>query len=107
MTKEYIKSIQEVFGDLSKLTPAKMQEFVDRTARYFDEMKEQFGSGKKVSEEALLEAAEVKDVLHKQMNAICEKIGLDPAKLAPFVERPAALGPSKKVKKSKKINLVA
>ncbi len=108
MTTNYIETIQEVFGDLTKLTPGKMQDLIDSTMRYFYELEEQLASkDEKVCEQAMIQATVVKDTLQKQMNDICQKIGLDPAQLAAFVAKPTLVVPRPKKKKNKKINLVA
>lgn len=86
----YLESLKGIFGDLSSLTPEKLQEFVGATMKQLFDLKEQLESQDlKVREEGIKCATELKEVLESQLENIAKLTGEDPSQLAAMMNFPA------------------
>ena len=80
---KYVASLKGVFGDLSGLTPEKLQGFVGETMSQLTHLREQIeSSDPKVREEGLKAAQELKTVLESQMESMAKLMGENPSQLA-------------------------
>ena len=78
----YVESLKGVFGDLSGLTPEKLQGFVGETMSQLMNLREQLEStDPEVREEGMKAAQELKEVLESQMESMAKLIGNDPSQL--------------------------
>lgn len=79
----YLQNLQELFGDLSALTPEKLQSFVGETMKKLFDLKHQLeSSDPKTREEGIRAATELKEALESQLEQMAKLAGVDPAQWA-------------------------
>jgi hypothetical protein len=94
MDNQYFKLLQETFSDVQSMTPDKLRKVIDESMQYFQTLQGRFASeNPKDREEALAESMELRGLLEKQMAALCEATGFDPAQLTAFVEDASNFSP--------------
>jgi hypothetical protein len=83
MDKTYIDGLKELFGDMSSMTPEKLQSFMKHTMDHLIGLRQKLSSkDPQDREEAMNAALELKGVLEGQMADLGKVIGIDPSKLS-------------------------
>jgi len=84
---KYVNKIKSVFGNLSDLTPEKLQGFVGETMILLSNLRTQFESNDpKVREEGIKAAQDLKDALTLQFESMAKLVGENPADLMALIK---------------------
>jgi hypothetical protein len=90
MTRNILEKFDELFGDLDKMTPQKVEMLVHETLKFFEHLKTQLTSGdEKTRKEALDTAVELQKKLEAFSKKALEKSGMTPEQLQKFITAPS------------------
>ena len=89
MTQDLIKKLKESFGDLSNLSPDKMQELIQDTLETFRYLQGKMESKDPADrEDAVQVALKLKEAFEEEANKLYESIQMDPERVTEFMENP-------------------
>ncbi len=87
-SKNYIENLKGIFGDVTSVTPEKLQEFVGDTMKQLFDLKEKLESkDEKIREEGLKAASEMKEVLESQLDNIAKLMSEENSELAALLNQ--------------------
>ena len=87
-SQNYLENLKGLFGDITGITPEKLQQFVGDTMKQLFDLQEKLESkDEKIREEGLKTASEMKEVLESQLQNLMKLIGEDNSELAALLNQ--------------------